>query len=161
MIATGPSLRRDRRAFSAFYGAFAVLLAATLVFGAIAASGPAHDARPSPTEASLPDRFLDTLLSSTDHASNATFAVAMTRMCTQEPCAPGTHARELLARMGNLATHLARPLGAEFLLALSAGALPELRQGSLEPRPGLALSRAEVFHPPSGGFVSLGLFLDL
>jgi hypothetical protein len=65
----------------------------------------------------------------------------------------------VLAWASALAANLSAPLGLEFLLVLTPVEGPDLRSGTLDPRPGLPMSRAEVYHPGPGAFVGLTLFL--
>ncbi len=155
----GRPLRHDARGFSAFYGAFAVLLAAALVFGAIAARAPFDDPSIDPRLDRTVDRFLDTLLAATPSETDESLAATLTHMCSAGPCGGAPSPQTVLAWTSALAANLSAPMGLQFLLVLSLGEGPELRSGTVEPRPGLPMSRAEVYHPGLGGFVSLTLFL--
>ncbi len=157
---TAPRLRGNRRAFSAFYGAFAVLMAATLVVAAIAAQAPTHDGAASAPDRRTADRFLSTVLESTDPASGFAVGEALARLCLDGACDPALAPEAVLLRAAALAHNLSAPLGLKPLLSLSVGTLPELRSGSFDPRPGLPVARAEVFHPGVGGFVGLTVFLS-
>lgn len=154
-------LRADRRAFSAFYGAFAVLLAATVVFGALAAhvpsAGPATDSH----DDRVADHFLAALLASTEPATNKSLGQALARLCLEAPCPGAPTPEALMDWAGGLAHNLSVPLGARFLLVLSPPGIADLSRGPLEPAPGLPMSRAETFHPGLGAFVGLALFLDV
>ncbi|HEX9708444.1 MAG TPA: hypothetical protein VGB42_00490 [Candidatus Thermoplasmatota archaeon] len=153
-------LRHDRAGFSAFYGAFAVLLAATLVFAAIAARGPAHNTTEDARSDRVAHAFLDTLLASTEPVTNSSLGRALSHLCPREPCGGDPRAAALVAWAGARAEALAAPLGADFLLVLAVPLAEDLSAGELAPRPGLAMSRAEAYHPVLGGFVSLTLFLE-
>lgn len=150
-------LRVDRRAFSAFYGAFAVVVAATVVFGAIAAQAPAP--RPGGPDHRTAERFLETLLASTEPVTNATLGQALTRMCVDPPCTDGPTPASLLEWAGALADRLAASMGVGYLLVLSVPGKAPASHGTLEPAPGLALARAEAFIASTGKFAGLSLFL--
>jgi hypothetical protein len=159
MTAAG-GIRRDRRAFSAFYGAFAVILAATVVFGAIAANTvPAGDHADAGADEATAQAFLAALLASTEPVSNLSLGEALSRLCMDAACTGAPTPRSAVDWAGGLARNLSRGLAVDYLLVLRAGDLPELRSGTLAPRPGLPLARAEVYHPGLDGFVAAVLFL--
>lgn len=154
-------LRDDPRAFSAFYGAFAVLLAATLVVGAIATVSLDDGSHDGARGDRLAHALLDTLLASSVPPSNITGGQALSVMCFAPTCEGTVRAEAFLAWLGEVAQSVAAPLGIRFLLVLSAPQVADQQAGSLEPRPGLAMSQAEVYNPGIANFAALTIFLEL
>jgi hypothetical protein len=152
-------IRKDRRGFSALYGAFGVLLVATaLIGGVLSTLGPRE---PSPeADRELAGHFLDTVLAS--HVENGTtLRQALAESCFRVHCSAALwEVSQLRERIGALATPLAQALGRSYTFAVTAENITQLRVGPAGLSEGGATATVEVFRPRVGDFVGVSLLLS-
>lgn len=171
-----PLAKGDRKAVSSLYGAFAVLLVATLVVGLVLSSGVAtEDGSNRARSQARADAFLETVLESSiplpreagrnERALNSSGSIslrsALSRVCVEGAGPAGSiNASYLEVSANELARPLARTLGAGYRIQAALGGALLFDAGSLAVEPGVAIARGEVFHPASRGFVGLTLVLS-
>jgi hypothetical protein len=150
--------RRNRRAFSAFYGAMGVLLVCTAIMGLLLVGhGQAGDT--APRERELASHFLEALLHSTV-ANGTTLDQALANSCFALHCPRGTwNGSALGAAIDGLAAPLARALDRAYKVAVTAENLTEVRVGNLPPGTNGATAATDIFRPVQGAFLGVSVLL--
>jgi hypothetical protein len=152
------AIRGNRRGFSAFYGAFGVLIVSTAVIGGVLATTGTPPAS-ADAERRLAQEFLGALLAS-DAADGTSLQQALAASCFAAECAPGEwNASAMQAAIAGLAAPLAKALGRNYLVALTALNQTQLAVGDASPAHRAATASAEVFRPSHSDFVGISLLL--
>ena len=151
--------RRNRRGFSAFYGAFGVLLVSTAVIGGVIATMSA-EAPSADADRRLAEQFLDAMLAS--HAGNGTtLNEALAGSCFSAECPAGSwNASALQAAINGLAAPLAKALERHFLISVTAVNATQFSCGDASALRGGAVASADVFRPRSSDFLGISLLLS-
>jgi hypothetical protein len=151
-------LRRNRAAFSAFYGAMGVLLVCTAIVGLLMVphSGTGDSA---PREREFASHFLEALLDSTI-ANETSLTQALANSCFALHCPRGTwNGSALGAAIDRLAAPLARALERTYKVAVRADALTEVLVGNLPAGTNGATAATDVFRPVEGSFLGVSVLL--
>jgi hypothetical protein len=155
----GPRFRRNRHAFSAFYGAFGVLLVSTAVIGGIIATMGAQ-APSTDVDRRLAQQFLDALLAS-EAANGTTLNQALAGSCFSADCpASSWNASSLQAAINVLAGPLAKALERHYLISIVAANATQFSCGDAVAVRGGATASADVFRPQSSDFLGISLLLS-
>jgi hypothetical protein len=157
------TVAEDRLGVGAFYGAFAVVVVATIVIGILiqAVPGPRRPAH-GPAEGELADLFLEAILATSEGTAGESVRGAVATLCTTAPCPAGTVPRPRMAdnisrAAGPLAHGLGRPWS--FAVANSTGVL--LSIGDLPPQAPATASRQDIFHRAQGAYLTATVRLGM
>lgn len=154
-------MKADRRAISALYGAFAVVLVSTVVMGVVLAG--ARSAGPPQTfsaDGKTADLFLAALLRSTAPDGSTSFEDALSRLCLRVPCADAEFETLAIADHASaLAGPLAHSLDRHWSLAVERGSVALIRAGDLQGGAPAVASRADIYHDGSYEILTVTLRL--